>query len=119
MRIEEDLSQAHLRLSQVVIENRPWDDILARYDRPHTFFYLDPPYWGTEGYGVEFGLEQYDRMAELARTLKGKALISVNDIPEMRRAFKGLKTHRLEITYAVGGGGRTSKKFGELVIANY
>lgn len=119
LRIEEDLSQAHLRLSQVVIENRPWDDILARYDRPHTFFYLDPPYWGTEGYGVEFGLEQYDRMAELARTLKGKALISVNDIPEMRRAFKGLKTHRLEITYAVGGGGRTSKKFGELVIANY
>ncbi|KAK0329650.1 hypothetical protein LTR94_035941, partial [Friedmanniomyces endolithicus] len=24
---------------------------------------MDPPYWETEGYGVEFGWEQYQRLA--------------------------------------------------------
>ena len=28
--------------------------IVERYDWPHTFFYMDPPYWETEGYGVPF-----------------------------------------------------------------
>lgn len=84
LRIEEDLSQAHLRLAQATIEHLPWDQCVTRYDRPHTLFYCDPPYWGTEGYGVGFGLEQYDRMAELARSISGRMIISVNDIPEMR-----------------------------------
>lgn len=57
LRIEEDLSQAHLRLAQATIECLPWDECIRRYDRPHTLFYCDPPYWGTEGYGVDFGLE--------------------------------------------------------------
>jgi len=28
-----------------------------RYDRPHTFHYMDPPYWQTAGYGVDFPFE--------------------------------------------------------------
>lgn len=116
-RLEEDLSVAHLRLSRTYIENLPWHDIVRRYDRPATLFYLDPPYFGTEGYGVEFGLEQYDQMAVLARTIKGKMIISVNDIPEMRLAFSGLPMERVEISYTVGGAGR--KKTGELIIRNF
>ena len=118
LRIEEELSAAHLRLCRTYIEHLPWDECIRRYDRPHTLFYLDPPYWGTEGYGVEFALDQYDRMAELARTIKGKMVISVNDIPEMRRAFAGLEMERLEIRYSVGGSGK-SKTTGELVIRNF
>jgi DNA adenine methylase len=118
LRMEEDLSQAHLRLSRTYIECMDWKTCIDRYDRPHTLFYLDPPYWGTEGYGVEFGLDEYDRMAELARIIKGKMLISVNDIPEMRQAFKGLKMERVEIAYQVGGGGKTAKT-GELVIRSW
>ena len=89
LRLEEDLSAAHLRLHQVNIENLDWHACITRYDREHTLFFCDPPYYGTEGYGVEFGLEQYDRMAELLRTMKGKAAVTVNDIPAMRQAFKG------------------------------
>jgi DNA adenine methylase len=44
-RIEESLSAAHLRLAGTTVENLPWQEVLRRYDRPHTFFYLDPPYW--------------------------------------------------------------------------
>ena len=43
-RIEESLSAAHLRLSGTTVENLSWQEVMRRYDRPHTFFYLDPPY---------------------------------------------------------------------------
>jgi len=67
MRLEEDMSAAHLRLSRATIEHLPWQNCITKYDREHTLFYCDPPYWGTEGYGVDFGLEQYNQIAELAR----------------------------------------------------
>lgn len=118
LRLEEDLSQAHLRLSQTYIEHLSWEACIAKYDRPHTLFYLDPPYWSTEGYGVDFGLEQYDRMAELARSIKGKMIISVNDIPEMRLAFAGLNMESVGITYSVGGVGKSAKT-AELIIRNW
>lgn len=119
LRLEEDLSAVHLRLHQVTIEQLDWAACIARYDRPHTLFYLDPPYYGTEGYGVDFGLQQYDRMAELLRTMKGKAVVSVNDIPAMRQAFKGLAMKRLTINYTVGASGRGREPKGELLITNF
>jgi len=118
LRLEEDLSQAHLRLSQTYIEHLGWEACIAKYDREHTLFYCDPPYWGTEGYGVGFGLDQYTRMAELARAIKGKMIISVNDIPEMRQAFAGLHMESVDITYTVGGG-KKGNKTAELVIRNW
>lgn len=119
LRMEEELSAAHLRLHRVSIERLPWEDCVARYDRPGTLFYLDPPYWATEGYGVDFGLEQYDRMADRLRGMAGKALVSVNDIPEMRQAFKGLTMKRLSIRYTVGAATSTRKPKGELLIRNF
>jgi len=117
LRIEEELSAAHLRLSGVTVEHLDWGACLERYDRPHTLFYLDPPYWGTEGYGVPFGLEQYERMAQLMRGMQGQAIVSVNDIPEMRAAFKGFQMQRLQITYSVAKA-KDRKPTGELVIHN-
>jgi DNA adenine methylase len=118
LRLEEDLSQAHLRLSRVCIEHLTWQRCIEKYDRAHTLFYYDPPYWGTEGYGVEFGLNNYDELARLARTIKGKMIISVNDIDEMREAFKGLETKSTGIKYTVGGADKTVSKT-ELIICNW
>ena len=119
LRIEEDLSEAHLRLSGAHIERLDWAECLRRYDREHTLFYLDPPYWGTTGYGVEFGIKEYERMAELMRAIKGKAVLSVNDVPEMRRVFKGLRTSTLSISYTVGASGRGRSPRRELVIRSW
>jgi DNA adenine methylase len=119
LRLEEDLSAVHLRLHQVTIERMGWAECVTRYDRPYTLFYMDPPYWGTEGYGHEFGLDQYARMAELMRSMQGKAVVSVNDIPEMRSAFQGFPLKRLTTTYTVGGGARGNEPRGELLIANF
>jgi len=118
LRLEEDLSAAHLRLHQVTVEHLDWAACIQRYDRAHTLFYMDPPYWGTEGYSVEFGLEQYDRIASLMCSMKGRALVSVNDIPEMRQAFAGLATETLSVTYSVSGADKRHATR-ELLVRNF
>lgn len=104
LRLEESLSAAHLRLSSTYIEHLSWQACLAKYDREHTLFYMDPPYWQTEGYGVPFGFEQYEEMARLLRQLKGKAIISLNDHPDIRECFAGFHIEATDIKYTVGGG---------------
>jgi DNA adenine methylase len=118
LRLEEDLSLAHLRLSDVHIEHLPWADCITRYDRPHTLFYCDPPYWQTEGYGVDFPFENYERLAMIAGGSQGTVIISVNDHPDMRRVFAGFPMRGVPITYTVGGAG-ASTEVAELVIGNW
>ena len=118
LRIEEELSMAHLRLSRTLIEHLDWHQCIERYDRPHTLFYCDPPYWGTDGYGVDFTIGNYVHMAELAGRIKGTMIISVNDIPEMRQAFNGLNMQSVDISYNLKVTGKPSPKK-ELVICNF
>ena len=104
LRIEENLSAAHLRLSGAYIENLHWSTCMDRYDRPHTLFYADPPYWQTEGYGVPFPWSEYELLAKKLATIKGKAIVSLNDHPDIRRAFAAYQMEEVEIDYTVGGG---------------
>ena len=118
-RIEENLSAAHLRLSGTTVENLDWQDCIKRYDRPHTFFYLDPPYWQVEGYGVPFEFDQYEAMASIMRNCSGKMMLSINDHPDIRRAFDGLVMHELGIKYSVANAHGQPTESRELVITNY
>ncbi len=106
LRLEENLSAAHLRLSNTFVERLDWKNCIDRYDRPHTLFYLDPPYFETEGYGVPFAFSEYEEMAKRLRTIKGRAIVSLNDHPDIRRAFEGFHIETVDIRYTVGGGGR-------------
>lgn len=119
LRVGDDLAEAHARLSAVTIEHLPWDTCVSRYDRSTTLFYCDPPYWETEGYGVDFGIEQYHQLAAAAKTIAGKMIISVNDHPEMRKVFDGLRVETTELKYTVGGQKANSGKSRELVIFNW
>ena len=106
LRLEERLSDAHLRLHQVIVENLPWQRCIERYDAPHTLFFLDPPYWQTEGYGAAFGMEQYEQMADQMASLKGRAILTINDHPDMRRVFAGFRSKVVPIRYTLGGAGQ-------------
>ena len=119
LRLEEELSAAHLRLASAYIENLSWADVVARYDRPHSLFYCDPPYWQTEGYGVDFGFEHYERLAEVMATMAGTMIVSINDHPDIRRVFAAYPMRQVDITYTVGGGGEGSQAAKELVIGNW
>lgn len=118
LRIEENLSAAHLRLTNAYIENLDWAKCMERYDRPHTLFYLDPPYLDTEGYGVDFPLDQYERMVKIMGRLKGKAILSINDHPEIRRMFSEFQMDETGISYTVGGGGKSVDRR-ELIIYSW
>ncbi|EIL4580687.1 DNA adenine methylase [Salmonella enterica] len=116
-RIREDLSLASKRLTRTSIEHLGWDQCIERYDRPYTLFYCDPPYWGVKGYGVDFPFEEYSRLAERAKSIKGKMVISVNDIPEIREVFAGLEIQSLDHQYSVSGGKEVPAQ--ELIIRNF
>lgn len=116
LRIEEELSRAHLRLSRAYIERLDWKAVIGKYDRAYTLFYLDPPYLQTEGYGVDFGIEQYEAMADAARTIRGKMIVSINDHPAIRDIFSGLTIQGVDISYTVGKHSTPAK---ELIIRNF
>lgn len=113
-RLALQLDDIHWRLAGVTIENLDWADFLTRYDREGTLFYLDPPYWGSEGdYGKElFGRDQFELLAERLRGLKGRFILSINDVPEVRRIFGGygFVFGEADVLYGVGGGARPARE---------
>mgnify|MGYP001272991009 CR=1 FL=1 len=119
VRLEEDLSEAHLRLARATIERLPYADFLVRYDRPETFFYLDPPYWGVEGiYGKAFfSREDFARLASALAGLQGRFLLSLNDVPEIREIFAAFRIEAVTTRYSCAKS--TTKQVGEVLISNY
>ena len=119
LRLEENLSEAHLRLAAVIIECLPWADCVARYDRPHTLFFCDPPYYETMGYGVDFGLAEYEQLAEAMATGAGRFVLTVNDHKAMRKVFARFPMQTADIRYTVGGGkAGKAKPARELIITS-
>lgn len=118
LRLEEELSEAHLRLSRVFIENLSWEECVKRYDRAHTLFYLDPPYWETAGYGESFPFCEYEKIAELMRAMQGKAILSINDHPNIRELFKGFRIEETSLRYTVGKANNRPER-GELIVMSW
>ena len=99
------LEAIHERLAAVKVERLPWSDFIARYDRPGTLFYLDPPYFGSEGdYGSAlFDRGQFELMAEQLRKLRGQFILSLNDCPDVRRIFAGFHFREENVRYTLAG----------------
>lgn len=116
LRIEEDLSQAHLRLARTYIEHLSWEKVFKKYDRPHTLIYLDPPYWQTEGYSSEFDWHHYELMSDMVRAAQGMVIVSLNAHPDIIKLFDGLHMETRKLNHTVGGAGGTPAD--ELMIWN-
>jgi DNA adenine methylase len=104
LRMEEELSEVHLRLAGVVIEHIPWEAFIQRYDREGTFFYLDPPYWKKPFYAHNFVWEDHERLAEILAGLKGKWIMSINDEPEIRELFSRFRIQTVSLGYSAPRG---------------
>lgn len=108
---------AHERLQSVQVECLDWQLFIGRYDKPFTLFYIDPPYWGNEtdyGKGL-FSREDFARMAEMLRGLKGRFILSLNDRPEVRETFEGFRFEEIKTTYTANA--KVAGKVGELLIS--
>jgi DNA adenine methylase len=81
--IDERIPEVAERFRCVQVENKDWYEVVQKYDRPETMFYLDPPYvWETrttgEGgrYDHDFETEDHIKLVDTMLNIKGKALIS-------------------------------------------
>jgi DNA adenine methylase len=118
--LEPMLEEVHSRLSGVVIECLDFEAFLRRYDGPGTLFYLDPPYWGSEGdYGKAlFQRADFERLAGVLAGVKGRFVMSINDVPEIREIFGRFELVEVETSYSVGKQAGSRGKRGELVVMN-
>ncbi|MGD9476160.1 DNA adenine methylase [Shinella sp. G-2] len=111
------LEDIHERLAGVVIECLPWRTFMKRYDRPGMLFYLDPPYWGSEGdYGKDvFSRAEFAEMAETLKGLQSRFIVSLNAHPGVYETFEGFEIEEVDCSYSVSGKGR-NKAVREVII---
>ena len=106
----------------VIIENKNYEELITQYDREDTFFYLDPPYVGTEkNYAVRVAKMFHKHLCSLLKKIKGKFMLSYNDCPEVREMYGGCgfyiesfdRLNSISQRYNPGG------QFRELLVMNY
>lgn len=116
-RILQVLQAAHERLQGVQIESIPYEEILKRYDRPTTFFYLDPPYYGRKLYKFNLSNDDFVVLRDRLSRLRGKFILSLNDVAEVRMIFSKFKIKRVALAYSTPKG--SSRRYGEVIISNF
>lgn len=117
LRLSGLLQDFHDRLTGVVIECLPFERFVAIYDSSDTLMYVDPPYWGCEDdYGAElFSRSDFARLRAVLDSLKGRFILSINDLPETRDLFKGFEQRSVTTTYGLQGGAKPAR---ELIVTN-
>ena len=118
-KLEPMLKELHLRFSGVVIECLDWSEFITRHDLESTFFYLDPPYWGAENdYGKDsLARDDFEKMASQLKKIKGKFLLSINDIEEIKNFYDWANIQELNVMYSVCK--KKNQNFKELLISNF
>ena len=118
-RLRAELKALHHRLEPVTIEQLPYGEVIRRYDQERALFYLDPPYDETEGYGTDFGHDDYLAMADQLARIRGRFIVSINDTAFVRQAFAAFEIAEVQTTWTVSSGaaGR-GMKVTELIISN-
>jgi DNA adenine methylase len=103
-------------LQQVQLESWPYERVLERYDRPTSFFYLDPPYVGRQLYHFNFTDEDFAQLATRLTTLRGTFLLSINDCELARDLFGRFHCRQLAVAYTAA---RAVPTVQELLFSNY
>ena len=79
----------------------PWQQLIKTYDKPGTLFFLDPPYYKAPYYAHNFELNDYSELADVLSRIKSHFIIlSINDHPQMRDAFKGFVIKPVKLSYS-------------------
>jgi DNA adenine methylase len=116
-RLPEILENTHKRLARVQIESLPFQDFIPRFDRPETLFFCDPPYWERKLYNFNFTEEDHRQLAEQLQSIKGKFVLTVDDVPQLRELFNRSTITEIEIPYTAQR--EAGKRFRELIITNF
>lgn len=103
------------RLKETVILNEDYKTVISKYDSQDTFFYLDPPYIGTNDYKDTVNHEE---LFQILGKIKGKFLMSLNndDVVKQLCEVYNFKLQTIETSYNNKKG---SFKINESIITNY
>ena len=107
-------------MANTVIENKDFEALIIQYDRSDAFFYLDPPYYETEGhYSVVFTKEDHIRLRDTLKKLQGKFLLSYNDCEFIRDLYKDFYIERFSRINNMALRYDKDSQFPEVLISNY
>lgn len=116
---KEVLGEIRERLKNTYVENLSFEKIIDKYDREHSFFFCDPPYFETSGYDNKFGEEEHIILLDKLKNLKGKFLLTINDHPKVREWYKDFNIKEVEVNYSISKDEKGRGKYKELIITNY
>jgi DNA adenine methylase len=116
-RIAELIWKAHDRLQKVQLECLPYQQVLEKYDRPTTLFYLDPPYWERKLYRHNFSREDFEALENRLKGIRGKFVLSLDDHSEVRKLFRNWSIASVDIAYTAQR--RSGKRYREVLISNF
>jgi DNA adenine methylase len=105
------------RLQNAQIEALPYQQIIRKCDRESTFFYFDPPYYGKKLYQFNFEKKDFQELAGLLAGLKGKFILSLNDVPEVRDIFRDFRMQPIQLAYSAQQ--KVGRRYSELMIKNF
>jgi DNA adenine methylase len=106
------------------VENMDFADVIAKYDSPTTYIYLDPPYFKTENYysNHDFDRNDHERLAKVLHQVKGKFSLSYYDFELLHEWFpeEKYRWEKKEFAKAASAKKNTKQNMGEeLLILNY
>lgn len=107
------------KLKNITILNQDALTVIKKYNRPDVFLYLDPPYENSKNL-YENDTIQYEKLADILKTFKGKWLLSVNSSNNIKKLFVGYKIATINVQgrgNELGAIGSSNRK--EFLIKNY
>ena len=112
------------RLKNASITNTDYRKIVKKHDSSKSLTYFDPPYHEKiKNYYKDIDPEPVSpqNIAKTVKSMKGKAIVSFNDIPEVRKAFKDKKFHLMPIKtyYSMNSKSKNRHNKKELLITNF
>lgn len=114
------IEEMSVRIEDLIIENQSFEQLIPHYDKPESFFYLDPPYYNSEYvYDADFDWDQHVLMRDILVRCKGKWLVSQADFPEIRYLYKDFDILDFKRIHSMAQRSKPGSQFGELLIGNY
>lgn len=111
------------RLKNVIIENRDFENLIKTYDRPSAVFYIDPPYYQSEGYYnkkyVSFNKDDRLRLNSVLNGIKGRFILSYNACNFICDLYKDYNIRYVSRNNLLPTKPKNRSEFKEVIITNF
>lgn len=120
--VKKDIELYQAKLKKTKVTNKDFCDVMKDHDSIDTFHYLDPPYWETQ---KRYNLPKVhpNDIVGCSSRMKGNVLITYDNNPEVRKAFRGWRVEKVATKYELQSSNPNArgvkKDVTELLIMNY